>query len=128
MQYTFFYKQLHLITSASISYDAMNVQCESCLAVAYSIHFQPQLNILIYILYYFNIAEAIISHQKLRLTCRELRSSCMGCTSIKARSYLAVKSSPMLTGKIFSRIIRHDKLTKRTLNLIKTLLAFMKKA
>ena len=108
MQYTCFYKQLHLITSASITYDAMNVQCESCLAIAYSIHFQPQFNILIYILYYFNIVEAIISHQKLRLTCRELRSSCTACTSIKAIVIFAVNSSSMLIGKIFSWKIRHE--------------------
>ena len=62
----------------------------------------------IYILYYFNLVEAIIGHQKLHLTCRKLRSFCTGCTSIKTRSYLAIKSSSMLTGKIFSGIIRHD--------------------
>ena len=41
----------------------------------------------IYILYYFILVEAIIRHQKLHLTCRELHSSCTACTSIKARSY-----------------------------------------
>ena len=65
----------------------------------------------IYILYYFNLVEAIIGHQKLHLTCRKLRSFCTGCTSIKTRSYLAIKSSSMLTGKIFSGIIRHDIIT-----------------
>ena len=65
----------------------------------------------IYILYYFNLVEVVISHQKLRLTCRELCSSCTGRTSIKDRSYFAVSSSLMLTGKIFSWIIRHNIIT-----------------
>ena len=33
--------------------------------------------------YYINLVEATIRHQKLSLTCRELRSSCMECNSFQ---------------------------------------------
>ena len=39
--YTFFKKQLHFLFQPHVAYGHMNFQPERCLAVAYSIHFQP---------------------------------------------------------------------------------------
>ena len=36
-----FYKQLHFSLQPQVTYGHMNFQSESCVAVAYSIHFQP---------------------------------------------------------------------------------------
>ena len=61
--------------------------------------------------YYFNLVEAIIRHQKLHLTCRELRSSCTACTSnrqlLTSGVIFAVNTSFMLTSKNVSWKIRH---------------------